>query len=96
MGSLLGFTVGSADGDVVLGTVGALENVGLTVGEVGAWIGTMIDKYSEGVGKLQLRLLITKVPKNLFGSSQVPQPHVLAMQIAVNRKARAGLKPEFN
>ena len=42
MGSLLGFTVGSADGDVVLGTVGALESVGLTVGEVGAWIGTMI------------------------------------------------------
>jgi hypothetical protein len=45
VGSLLGFTVGSADGDVgtmVLGTVGALENVGLTVGEVGLWIGTMI------------------------------------------------------
>ena len=45
MGSLLGFTVGSADGDVgtmVLGTFDALESVGLTVGEVGAWIGTMI------------------------------------------------------
>ena len=45
MGSLLGFTVGSADADVgtmVLGTFDALENVGLTVGEVGAWIGTMI------------------------------------------------------
>ena len=48
-----------------------------------------------GVGKLQLRLLITKVPKNLLGSSQVPQPHEMAMQIAVNPKARAGLKLEF-
>ena len=47
------------------------------------------------VGALQLRLLITKVPKNLFGSSQVPPLHVLAMQIAVNPETKAGLKLEF-
>jgi len=44
---------------------------------------------------LQLRLLSTKVPKNLFGTVHVPLAHVLAMQIAVNPEARAGLKPEL-
>jgi len=48
-----------------------------------------------GVGALQLRLMIRKVPKNLFGSSQVPPLHVLAMQIAVNPETKAGLKLEF-